>query len=71
MLCVGIMIVGIMIVVRHSARVSPLVTAPPPLPQNTVIGPDQVGQPTLLIAASKVEVDLTGFALLDDQQQQK
>ena len=39
----GIMIAGIMIVVRHSARVSPLVTAPPPLPQNTVIGPDQVG----------------------------
>ena len=27
---------------RQSARVSPLVTAPAPLPQNTVIGPDQV-----------------------------
>ena len=32
----------IIIIGRQSARVSPLVTAPAPLPQNTVIGPDQV-----------------------------
>ena len=59
-------IIMMIVVVRHSARVSPLVTAPPPLPQNTVIGPDQVGRPTILIDASNVDVDLSLWVLPDD-----
>ena len=37
-----LLLLTIIIIGRQSARVSPLVTAPAPLPQNTVIGPDQV-----------------------------
>ena len=37
-----LLITIIIIIGRQSARVSPLITAPAPLPQNTVIGPDQV-----------------------------
>ena len=37
-----LLLIIIIIIGRQSARVSPLVTAPAPLPQNTVIGPDQV-----------------------------